>query len=273
LYTIRVHDASDESKSTENLLALVRDVKAMVEKDWKVKVIALTTDCSGESKKTRRVAVEQDPTLVGPDCYGHQINLVVGNYLACEKLFVSISREASELISWLRGRTFVLASIRETQASLNKAAVSVLRIILTRWTAHFLAYRHLLDLRQSLEIIATQEENRADDQKLIIKGRREAKEQARKMLKLIQNPDFWRSIARVKNHLEPLVVANNIAQSAHCRLDQVLLMFGLLVMKYTDLKLREPNDATACDAILNSLEMRWANADQDVFIAAVLLNP
>ncbi|KAF8488355.1 hypothetical protein F5888DRAFT_1585560, partial [Russula emetica] len=72
LYTIRVHDASDESKSTENLLALVWDVKAMVEKDWKVKVIALTTDCSGESKKTRRVAVEQDPTLVGPDCYGHQ---------------------------------------------------------------------------------------------------------------------------------------------------------------------------------------------------------
>ncbi|KAF8478229.1 ribonuclease H-like domain-containing protein [Russula emetica] len=225
LYTIRVHDASDESKSTENLLALVRDVKAMVEKDWKVKVIALTTDCSGESKKTRRVAVEQDPTLVGPDCYGHQ------------------------------------------------AAVSVLRIILTRWTAHFLAYRRLLDLRQSLEIIATQEENCADDQKLIIKGRREAKEQARKMLKLIQNPDFWRSIARVKNHLEPLAVANNIAQSAHCRLDQVLLMFGLLVMKYTDLKLREPNDATACDAILNSLKMRWANADQDVFIAAVLLNP
>jgi hypothetical protein len=125
-----------------------------------------------------------------------QINLVVGNYLACETLFVSISREASELISWLRGRTFVLASIRETQASLNKAAISVLRIILTRWTAQFLAYRRLLDLRQSLEIIATQEENRADDQKLIIKGRREAKEQARKMLKLIQNPDFWRSIAR-----------------------------------------------------------------------------
>ncbi|KAF8496685.1 ribonuclease H-like domain-containing protein [Russula emetica] len=250
LYTIRVHDASDESKSAENLLALVRDVKAMVEKDWKVKVIALTTgDCPGESKKTRRVVVEQDPTLVGPDCYGHQINLVVGNYLACETLFVSIS------------------------PSLNKAAVSVLRIILTRWTAHFLAYRRLLDLRQSLEIIATQEENRADDQKLIIKGGREAKEQARKMFKLIQNPDFWRSIARVKNHLEPLAVANNIAQSAHCRLDQVLLMFGLLVMKYNDLKLREPNDATACDAILNSLEMRWANADQDVFIAAVLLNP
>ena len=54
---------------------LVRDVKATVEKEWNVKVIALTTDCSGESKKMRRVAVSEDPTLVGPDCYGHQVSL------------------------------------------------------------------------------------------------------------------------------------------------------------------------------------------------------
>lgn len=107
-----------------------------------------------------------------------QINLVVGNYLTCETLFVCISRQASELISWLRGRTFILALIQETQRSLNKVAVSVLRIVLTRWTAHFLAFRRLLELRQALDIIVTQEENRAEDQKLIIKGRREAKEQA-----------------------------------------------------------------------------------------------
>ena len=126
-----------------------------------------------------------------------QINLVVGNYLACETLFVRISREASELISWLCGRTFVLALIREIQASLlKKPAVSVLRIILTRWTAHLLAYCRLLELRQTLQIIAIQEENRQDDQKLIIKGEQEAKEKARKMMKLIQNEVFWHSIAR-----------------------------------------------------------------------------
>jgi hypothetical protein len=31
-------------------------------------------------------------------------------------------------------------------------------------------------------------------------------------------------------------------------------MFGLLVMKYNDLKLREPDDTAACNAILGSLE-------------------
>jgi len=59
----------------ENLLVLVRDVKATVEKEWNVKVIALTTDCSVESKMMRRVAVIEDPTLVGPDCFGHQVLL------------------------------------------------------------------------------------------------------------------------------------------------------------------------------------------------------
>ena len=29
----------------------------------------------------------------------------------------------------------------------------------------------------------------------------------------------------------------------------------------------------ACSAILESLEKRWANSDQDVFVAAVILNP
>jgi len=50
-------------------------------------------------------------------------------------------------------------------------------------------------------------------------------------------------------------------------------MFGLLVKKYTELKSQAPEDATACNTILNSLETQWSNADQDIFIAAVLLNP
>jgi len=121
---------------------------------------------------------------------------VVGNYLACETIFITISRDASELITWLRSKTFVLALIRETQTSLRKTAFAVLRIVITRWTAHFLAYRRLLELHQSLEIIVTQEENRPDNEKLIIKGRREAKEHSRKMMKLIQNSVFWHALAR-----------------------------------------------------------------------------
>ena len=97
---------------------------------------------------------------------------------------------------WLCSKTFLLSLIRETQVSLNKTTFSVLRIVLTQWTAHFLAYRCLLELRQALEIIVTQEENRPDNGKLIIKGKREAKEHSQKMMRLIHNSFFWHLLAR-----------------------------------------------------------------------------
>ena len=50
----------------------------------------------------------------------------------------------------------------------------------------------------------------------------------------------------IKNHLKPLAVTTNIAQAAHCHLDQVLLMFGLLVKRYTSLKSQEPDDVHVC---------------------------
>ena len=78
-----------------------------------------------------------------------------------------------------------------------------------------------------------------------------------------------KKLFRVILYLEPLAITANITQSSFCRLDQVLLTFGFLVMQYQNLN----EDAIACDAIINSLELRWKKADQELFIGAVLVNP
>jgi len=52
-------------------------------------------------------------------------------------------------------------------------------------------------------------------------------------------------------------------------MDEVLLTFGSLFMQYHAMN----DDKDVQDAILSSLEKRWAKADQEVFIAAVLVNP
>lgn len=80
-------------------------------------------------------------------------------------------------------------------------------------------------------------------------------------------------LCRIKQHLEPLAIAANVTQSAFCRLDEVLLTFGALMMEYRDLRDNCGGDQVACDAVLYSLEKRWANTNQDIFIAAVVLNP
>ncbi|KDQ14399.1 hypothetical protein BOTBODRAFT_90844, partial [Botryobasidium botryosum FD-172 SS1] len=74
----------------------------------------------------------------------------------------------------------------------------------------------------------------------------------------------------MKSHLQPLAIAANITQAANARLDQVLLTFGVLVKTFSALTAA---DAGARDAVLLSIEKRWSKSDQDVFIAALVLNP
>jgi len=75
----------------------------------------------------------------------------------------------------------------------------------------------------------------------------------------------------MKRHLEPLAIATNITQASFCRLDQVLMTFGHLVMQYKSMT--DVDDVVGCNAIIESIEARWATADQEIFIAAVVLNP
>ena len=81
---------------------------------------------------------------------------------------------------------------------------------------------------------------------------------------------FW---YRLKTHLEPLARAANITQAAFCHLDQILLTFGSLSIYYKDIKAKDPANVLGCTAILDSIEKWWAKADQDIFIATVILNP
>ena len=76
---------------------------------------------------------------------------------------------------------------------------------------------------------------------------------------------------RLERHLEPLAIAANTTQATHCCLDTVLLTFGYLVMQYCAMV--APEDHVGCMAILNSLEKCWFVADQNVFIATVIVNP
>lgn len=73
----------------------------------------------------------------------------------------------------------------------------------------------------------------------------------------------------VKNALEPLAIANNVAQAGHCRIDHITLTLGNLFRIYQN----PAFDDRMRVAIHGSLEKRWAAADQDVFILAAFLNP
>lgn len=74
VYTVRVHDASTERKTADNLLALLEDVVKEIEDKWGSYVVAVVTDASGECRKAKREFLKKYPWIVVLDCFSHQVS-------------------------------------------------------------------------------------------------------------------------------------------------------------------------------------------------------
>lgn len=276
VHTVRVYDTSTERKTAAELLKKILEVKEHVETIWKIILVAVTSDASGESSRARRDLVKAFPSLLGPDCYAHQINRVVYDYFAqpSTSILLGYADTATELITWLRSKTFVLGLIRAIQArNVSSKLLAIIRAVLTRWTAHYLAFKRLLELRWVLEQMLRDDRGAHESQ--IVIGTSDAKAKARKMFSVIEDSAFWHNLLRLKKQLEPLALAANITQLSNVRLDQVLIIFGLLYKEYQAL-LAEDNSLETrylVQRIIDSIEKRWAKSEQEAFIAALFLNP
>ena len=215
---------------------------------------------------------------------------MVGDYFAVDSLILEYTEKASDLITWLRSKTIVLGLLNQNQRETNSRILTILRAMLTRWTSHLRAYERLNLVRCNLVSIAYQDEARLPADKLIVTGDVKAKAKSQEMLDLIKNDLFWHSLTRyakqfnellllhiltdfpsVVRHLRPLGIAANVIQSQFCRLDTVLLTFGLLIVTYQ--AMTDPDDLPGCTAIINSLEKCWSKTDQEIFIATLIMNP
>ena len=104
---------------------------------------------------------------------------------------------ADELITWLRSKTTVMALISEACKSLEgNIPSSVIRAVITRWTAHYLAYDRLIVLRPALMMVVGNDTARIEARlgSKIITGNKNAKTKAEQMVDLIRNEAFWESL-------------------------------------------------------------------------------
>jgi hypothetical protein len=119
---------------------------------------------------------------------------VVGDYFKVDSDILVFTDSATDLITWLRGKTFLLALIREEQLKTSGLTCAIIRAVISRWTTHLRAYERLLLVRNILRSVALMDANRPESQ--IVIGDRAAKTKAKKMLELIDNGVFWQSLAR-----------------------------------------------------------------------------
>lgn len=114
--------------------------------------------------------------------------MVVGDVFNLDSDLLEYSDLAAELITWLRSKTFIL----------GKLPYAVLRAVLTRWTAHYNAYRRLLDLYIPLKLLTDHDAkypgSQNERERIMITGNKKAQEKAEKMVKIIRDPVFWHKL-------------------------------------------------------------------------------
>ncbi|KAI9069378.1 hypothetical protein FKP32DRAFT_1692719 [Trametes sanguinea] len=215
VHAVRVIDTSSERKTADKFLKHIEDVLNETSKEWKVKIIAFTSDASGESRAARIRLLSRYPYLIILDCYAHQvcalnsfslqcteshgvrkINLIVGDYLECKSLLLDVADDAEELITWLRKRTLVLARLRGVQAQNGRTAAAVIRPVKTRWTSHSLAFKRLLELQPAIAAILAEDQLRGESTFMAGLTKADAKAKARRMMELMNNGTFWHSLTR-----------------------------------------------------------------------------
>ena len=101
---------------------------------------------------------------------------------------------ATDLIGWLRGKTLLLALIRQEQLKTSGVTAAIIRAVISWWTSHLRAYERLILLRNVLRSVMLTDSNRPESQ--IVIGDRTAKTKAKNMIDLIDNGVFWQSLAR-----------------------------------------------------------------------------
>lgn len=120
----------------------------------------------------------------------------MGDFFKSNAEFLDYTDKATELIGWLQGKTYVLALLRDVQQTNSLQVLAVIRAVLTRWTAHYLAYRRLLEIRLSLQILVENDEKlELRNQQLLI-GDASTRGRSRKNISLIKNSAFWHALAR-----------------------------------------------------------------------------
>ena len=85
----------------------------------------------------------------------------------------------------------------------GKKPLTVIRAVLTRWTAHYLAFKRLLELQHPLRALVTHDKMAQPDQHILIPSGSTAanKRKAREMIAIIEDSTFWHSLARCETYL------------------------------------------------------------------------
>lgn len=185
---MQTHDVSTQPKTGEALLSLVVEDIKWSELTYGLTVIAVCSDDGGDARKMRRLLLAQMPWLIVILCWAHQINLIVGDYLALKLPFQDCVPKALNIIKWMNNHGRALGLFRQEHFCTDQEKLALILPVIARWTAHYHSLRRLLTLEKTLKATWTKH---SDTMIASAGSKSDDKAKARAVQKVVEDPEFW----------------------------------------------------------------------------------
>jgi hypothetical protein len=187
-HLMRTHDVSAEQKTGEFLWQLVTTDIQYSEDKFRIIIIAWCTDDGGDARKMRRLLKDQMPWLIIVLCWAHQIQLVIGDYLSLKDGTTECVKLALEVINWFNNHSRALGLLNSEQRATYGKVLALILPVITRWTAHYLSSRRLLEVSVAIRACVMKHK-----EKLInCSGpKADAKAKAESVMAIVECNRFW----------------------------------------------------------------------------------
>ena len=268
-------DITGEKKDTECFKKLLLKQLDIAQAEYCAIPVALCTDCGGAIKAARKAIVKlpEWTHLLEFPCMAHQIQLVLNDAIeGCNELKQTVAMCLS-VVLWFDNHSIAMTLLRAEQSKQNRPELGFVKPVVTRWSTSYHCMDRLLKQKADLQALAAYKSD-----ELIAAGgpRAENKAKSRRIIETISSPATWHRVEMALAIFRPLCIATNVFQLRTLSLDQVLLTWGKLYLEFFAMKDNGEIDAEyqpAVEAVIYSLENRWAAVDQRPFLAALFLNP
>ncbi|KAL0022191.1 hypothetical protein WJX77_004846 [Trebouxia sp. C0004] len=135
VFTKKTINITSSPKTGDKTFEHMKEEIQELESHNKVTVICVVSDAAGEASKARRLLREWKPSLMTLDCYSHQFNLSVGDYLNSKKtnhMYLEVVSEAVELASWWIRHLVPYGLLKEKQIAVDGKTTSLILPVVTR---------------------------------------------------------------------------------------------------------------------------------------------
>ncbi|TRM63057.1 ribonuclease H-like domain-containing protein [Schizophyllum amplum] len=278
VHTLKLIDTTSMNKDGPAQCKQFEDMIDDAEEVYKCQVLYFVTDGDGGSSKGRKLLVKNRPYMLAPTCWGHQGQLMLGDYFRVNDYAAEISETATGLIGWINNHGKVRMLFNKAQAECARhdatqktPVLAFLVANITRWTTHVVAFMRLLDLKKALQVAvmlsrAAIIEAQVGAAKYAEKDRLEL--EANEWCNTIADPGYWNGLEDVLGDLEAICYGININQQDSVSANKVLLMIAGIYLQFE----AHPERAVSF-RMTERLEKRWADCDQPLFLLALILDP